>query len=78
MQRIIPIKNVFMIIILKIAFREFEGKLPSVPSLAYNSVVKVIKITVLIIKKRKENLHAQMSRIWCRLYAPARTIWKTK
>lgn len=53
-----------MIIILKIAFHEFGGRLPSLPSLAYNCVVKSNKTIVLIIKKGKENLHAQMSCIW--------------
>jgi len=64
-----------MLTILKIAFH--GGRLPSLPSLAYNSVVKSNKTIVLIIKKGKENLHAQMSCIWY-LYAPARTVWSTK
>lgn len=62
-----------MITILKIAFHEFGGRLASLPSLAYNSVVKGNKTIVLIIKKGKENLRAQMSCIWY-LYAPARTV----
>ena len=68
------VKSILMITILKIAFHEFGGRLPSLPSLAYNSVVKGNKTIVLIIKKGKENLHAQMSCIWY-LYAPARTVW---